>query len=83
MSLPCHSGPDKQVLGAVSYSDSNVRSSSDRNVRFSLEKELCLNVFTAFFRRNLKPAARAALSMLHVARLLLSELYRPQARAPT
>jgi hypothetical protein len=50
---------------------------------FWLLTQLCLNVFTAFFRRNLKPAARAALSMLHVARLLLSELYRPQARAPT
>lgn len=50
---------------------------------FWLLTQLCLNVFTAFFRRNLKPAARAALSMLHVARLLLSELYRPQSRAPT
>lgn len=50
---------------------------------FWLLTQLCLNVFTAFFRRNLKPAARAALSMLHVARLLLSELYLHQARAPT
>ena len=50
---------------------------------FWLLTQLCLNVFTAFFRRNLKPAARAAVSMLHVARLLLAELYLPMARAPT
>ncbi len=50
---------------------------------FWLLTQLCLNVFTAFFRRNLKPAARGALSMLHVARLLLSELYWPLARPPT
>ena len=50
---------------------------------FWLLTQLCLNVFTAFFRRNLKPAARKAVSMLHVARLLLAELYLPLARAPT
>jgi hypothetical protein len=50
---------------------------------FWLLTQLSLNVFTAFFRRNLKPAARAAVSMLHVARLLLAELYLPLARAPT
>ncbi|MBN1556217.1 MAG: hypothetical protein JXA11_15860 [Phycisphaerae bacterium] len=47
------------------------------------QTQWCLNVFTAFFRRNLKPAVRAAMSMLHVARRMLAELYRPQARAPT
>ncbi len=35
----------------------------------------CLNVFVAFWRRNLKPAARQALSMLHVSRQMLAELY--------
>lgn len=50
---------------------------------FWLLMQLCLNVFTAFFRRNLKPAARAAMSMRHVARLMLAELYLPLARAPT
>lgn len=50
---------------------------------FWLLTQLSLNVFTAFFRRNLKPAARAASSMLHVARLLRVELYLPLARAPT
>jgi hypothetical protein len=50
---------------------------------FWLLTQLCLNVFTAFFRRNLKPAARKTFSMLHVARLLLAELYLPLTRAPT
>ncbi|MFH0981094.1 MAG: hypothetical protein V2A79_06115 [Planctomycetota bacterium] len=42
-----------------------------------------LNVFVAFFRRNLKPAVQKAVSMLHVARLMLAELYLPLARGPT
>lgn len=50
---------------------------------FWLLTQWCLNIFTAFFRRNLKPAARAAVSMLHVARLVQSELYLPLIRAPT
>jgi hypothetical protein len=50
---------------------------------FWLLTQWCLNVFTAFFFRNLKPAARAAVSMLHVARLVQSELYLPLIRAPT
>ena len=50
---------------------------------FWLLTQLCLNVFVAFFRRNIKPAARNAVGMLHVARLLLAELYPPLVRAPT
>ena len=42
---------------------------------FLLLAMLCLNVFLAFYRRNLKPAARQAASMLHVARLIATELY--------
>lgn len=42
---------------------------------FFLFAMLCLNVFMAFYRRNLKPAARKAASMLHVAQLVASELY--------
>lgn len=53
---------------------------------FTLLAMLCLNVFLAFYRRNLKPAARAAASRLHVARQAAAELYaRPRAatsRAP-
>ena len=50
---------------------------------FWLLAQICLNIFTAFFRRNLKPALRAAVTMLHVARQIQSCLYRPLARAPT
>jgi hypothetical protein len=50
---------------------------------FWLLTQLSLNVFVAFFRRNLKPAVQKAVSMLHVARLLLAGLYLPLARAPT
>jgi hypothetical protein len=50
---------------------------------FWLLTVLCLNVFLVFFLRNLKPAARKAASMLHVARMIQSELYSPLARGPT
>jgi hypothetical protein len=50
---------------------------------FWLLTQLALNVFVAFFGRNLKPAVQKACSMLHVARLMLSELYLPMARAQT
>jgi hypothetical protein len=49
---------------------------------FWLLAQICLTVFCAFFCRNLKPAAQAAMSMLHVGRLVQAELYLPQTRAP-
>jgi hypothetical protein len=49
---------------------------------FWLLAQICLTVFCAFFRRHLKPAAQAAMSMLHVARLVQAELYLPQTHAP-
>jgi hypothetical protein len=49
---------------------------------FWLLAQICLTVFCAFFRRNLKPAAQAAMSMLYVARLIQAELYLFQTRAP-
>lgn len=42
---------------------------------FWLLAMVCLNVFLAFYRRNLKPAARVGASMLHVARQMAAELY--------
>lgn len=54
---------------------------------FFLFALLCLNVFVAFYRRNLKPAARRAASMLHVAQLIAAQLYtgitKGPSRAPT
>jgi hypothetical protein len=49
---------------------------------FCLLALLCRNVFVAFCRRDLKPAARAAFRMLQVARLVSSELHQPPGRAP-
>ena len=49
---------------------------------FGLLAQICLTVFCVFFRRNLKPAAQAAMSMLHVARLVQAELHLPQTRSP-
>ncbi len=50
---------------------------------FTLLAMLCLNVFVAFYRRDLKPAARAASSRLHVARQATAELYAsPRAAMP-
>ena len=50
---------------------------------FTLLAMLCLNVFLAFYRRDLKPAARVDASRLHVARQVAAELYAsPSAAAP-
>ena len=42
---------------------------------FWLLAMLCLNVFVMFYHRDLKPAARRAASMLHIARRIAAELY--------
>lgn len=42
---------------------------------FVLFAMLCLNVFVAFFRRNLKPELRRTVTMLHVGKLIAAELY--------
>jgi hypothetical protein len=54
---------------------------------FVLLALLCLNLFMAFYYRNLKPAVRRVASTLHIAGLILAELYSEiatgPARAPT
>jgi len=47
----------------------------------------CLNVFLAFYHRNLKPAVRRVANMLNVARRIAAELHiditaNPPPRAP-
>ncbi len=42
---------------------------------FVLFAMLCLNVFMAFFCRNLKPEVRRTVTMLHVGKLIAAELY--------
>lgn len=52
---------------------------------FLLVAMLCGNVLLAFYRRDLKPALRDRVSMLHVSRVIAGELYhyrRGPARAP-
>jgi len=49
---------------------------------FCLLAMVCLNVFTAFHRLNLKPARRRACSMLHISRLIAGELYHSIAGPP-
>ena len=46
---------------------------------FCLIAMICLNVFIAFYRRNIKPAARRAASMPHMAGQIAAELRRPGA----
>jgi len=43
----------------------------------------CANLFLSFYRRNLKPAARRAMSMVHVARMIQAEVYSSLPRGPT
>jgi hypothetical protein len=50
---------------------------------FALLAMLCLNLFTAFYYRNLKPAVRRTASTLHIARLILTDLYSEIANGPT
>lgn len=49
---------------------------------FTLLAMLCLNVFLMFYRRDLKPAARQAASMLHIARLITAELFSGMSAGP-
>jgi len=49
---------------------------------FCLLAMLCLSVFLAFYRRDLKPAVRHKVSTLHISRLVAAELYRSIARGP-
>jgi len=69
------------------YADHVYKHHPTAMLAFLLLALLCLNVFTAFYARNLKPAVRRALSMLHVSRRMASELYADiqdgPARAPT
>lgn len=68
------------------YADHVYRHEPTALLVFMLLAMLCLNVFLAFYRRALKPAARQAVSRLHVARQMTSELYADwrttQSRAP-
>lgn len=49
---------------------------------FLLLAMICCNVLVAFYRRDLKPAFRSRVSMLHISRLIAGELYHYRAGPP-
>jgi len=68
------------------HADHVYRHESQAILVFCLLAMVCVNVFVAFYRLNLKPVRRQSCSMLHVSRLMAGELYQSIAgppRAPT
>lgn len=57
------------------HADHIYKHNGDAILSFWLICMIAYNVFHAFFIRNLKPALRAKISMLHVSRLITSELH--------
>jgi len=68
------------------HADHVYKHTSEAMLAFLLLVMVCLNVFMAFYRLNLKPAWRRGCSMLHISHLISAELYQGIAgppRAPT
>ena len=69
------------------YADHVYKHQPNAMMVFWLMAVACLNLFLAFYRRDLKPAARRAASMLQIARMIAAELFAAipagPARAPT
>jgi len=69
------------------YADHVYKHQPNAMLVFWLMAVACLNLFLAFYRRDLKPAARQAASMLQIARRIAAELFAAipagPARAPT
>ena len=68
------------------YADHVYKHQAHAMLNFWLMAVLCLNLFLAFYRRDLKPAVRQAASMLQIARQIAAELFAAfpagPARAP-
>ncbi len=68
------------------YADHVYKHEANAMLAFWLLATVCLTVFLSFYLRNLKPAARQAASMLHLARRITAELFSGistgSARAP-
>lgn len=58
------------------HSDHVYRHDPTAILTFRLPTMLVINVFAAFYLRNLKPQRRGDSSMLHIARRLAAELYQ-------
>jgi hypothetical protein len=72
-------------LGTRQHSDHVYRHHPRAILVFLLLTMICCNVLVAFYQRDLKPALRDRMSMLHVSRTIAGELYhyrRGPARAP-
>jgi hypothetical protein len=56
------------------HADHVYRHHSNAIVAFGLLATLCLNIFNAFYQRDLKPAARQAADMAQIARQVAADL---------
>jgi hypothetical protein len=65
------------------YADHVYKHEPRAMLNFWLLAMACLNVFLAFYRRNLKPALLRAASMLNVARWISAELHGDITGNPT
>ena len=65
------------------YADHVYRHEPRAMLNFWLLAMACLNVFLAFYRRNLKPAVRLAASMLNISRRMAAELHSDITGNPT
>jgi len=73
-------------LSTRQHSDHVYRHHAPAMLVFLLMAMICCNVLLAFYQRDLKPALRDSVSMLHVSRLIAGELYHCRGglpRAPT
>jgi hypothetical protein len=64
------------------HADHVYRHDPDAILVFWLMAFVCLNLFLAFYHRNLKPAVRQVASMLHIARQITAELHDTRGGGP-
>ena len=69
-------------LSTRQHADHVYRHQAQAMLVFLLLAMLCCNVLGAFYRRDLKPALRRRVSMVHVARLISAELYQDRKGPP-
>jgi len=69
-------------LSTRQHSDHVYRHDAQAMLVFLLLGMICCNVLLAFYQRDLKPALRDSVSMLHVSRLIAGELYHLRAGLP-
>lgn len=69
-------------LSTRQHADHVYRHHPQAILAFLLLAMICCNVLVAFYRRDLKPALRDRVSMLHVSRVIAGELYHYRAGLP-